>query len=191
MKRRYVFSVFGALLTGGCTGTWSNGEPDTTRPKETTTRKETTRTASAGDETSGNTSSTTSKSYTTNGPTQLTDSIRKVERSGEVVTVYLTEYDMMDYAEIDVLPITSSTDEPLVLTDAQIRQNPPLQDGLAFYRSELDEIEVNASYEAGQQVKQNLESYWEAHGRDTDVLLRKRVYEFESVRFSVDFKFYG
>lgn len=97
----------------------------------------------------------------------------------------------MDYAEIDILPITSSTDDPLVLTRAQIRQNPPLQDGLAFYRSGLDEIEVNAGYETGQQVKQNLESYWEDNERDTDLLLRKRVYEFEEIRFSIDFKFYG
>lgn len=143
------------------------------------------------DETTGNTSITTAKPYTITGPTQSTDSIRKVEQSEEAVTIYSTEYDVMDYAEIDVLPITSSTDDPVVLTGGQIRQNPPLRDGLAFYRSELDEIEVNAGYEAGQQVKQNLESYWEAHGRDTDLLLRERVYEFEGVRFSVGFKFYS
>jgi hypothetical protein len=185
MKRRHLMSSVGALLAGGCTGAPSNRGSDNERTGEATG------TTSASDETSASATTVSAEKYTVTGPTRPTNSIRRVERTANAVTVYLDGYETMEYAEIDVLPVASPSDEPLTLTGEQVRNNPPLRNGLGFYRSELDEVEVNAEYEAGQRVKRRLDSYWEADGRDTDRPHRERVYEFGEARFAVGFKFYG
>lgn len=182
MQRRTLLAGLLVPCLTGCVERYvpsDGGNDSTTRRSKTTTRS-----------TKTTTRSTETTTVAHRGPVEPTDGIAQVRGDEDSVSIELDGYDSSEFAEAQFTRTTDSTGVPVELSRSQVTSTPELQNALAYFGPDIEEVSVSMPVSDGYDLANALDSYWEG---DTDARLNddeEEVYEFEGVRFTALVLFY-
>lgn len=170
MYRRTFLTGLPIPLFGGCLGR------DT--PSSEGTASNTEGTASTTDA-----PETTTVAHT--GPIDPADGIDRVRGGDDSVGVHLDGYDSSKYSEARFFRSADSTGVPADLSRSQVTSTSQLQNALAYFGPEVDEVSVRMPLSDGYALSDALDSHWSADGNAQLDADEEEVYRFEEVQFTV------
>lgn len=176
MYRRTLLAGVGVSLLAGCTERFGAPVPNPDDATEETT----------GEQTAEET--TTGGLATTPGPTGPIDpagGIQRVRLDDDSASVYLDGYDSSKYAEARFLRATDSAGVPAELSRSQVTSAPQLQNALAYFGPNAEEVSVRMPLSDGYALSDALDSYWKSADDAAKNADDEKVYRFEDLRFTV------
>lgn len=165
VDRRTLLAGLPTCLLSGCLGDVSPSENSTA----TTDSSETT---------------TPNTTVEPTGPIEPTDAVERVRGGDDSVNIQLAGYDSSKFSEAQFFRATDSTGVPADLSRSQVTSALQLQNALAYFGPEVEEVSVSMPVSDGYSLANALSTYWasadDAERNDNE----EEVYRFEDVRFT-------
>jgi hypothetical protein len=192
VKRRSTLSAIGLILVGGCLSDTESGSASTTSATTETTASGAA-TADTSNESATNdtsTQATETMQATPNGPIEPADGIETAKQGDDSVGIHLEGYDSDEYSEARFFRATDSDGVPAELSRSQVTSTPQLQNALAYFGPEVEEVSVRMPLSDGYSLSDALDSYWDSADDAERNADGDKVYRFEDVRFTVLIVYY-
>lgn len=113
-----------------------------------------------------------------------------MRRGDDSVNIHLEGYESSKYAEADFLRVTDSTGVPADLSQSQVTSTPQLQNALAYFGPEIDEVSVRMPLSEGYSLFDSLDSFWNADAEARRNESGDKVFEFDTVQFTTIIIYY-
>lgn len=119
------------------------------------------------------------------GPIDPAGGIVSTKSGANSVSLQLEGYDSSKYSEAKFLQTTDSTGNPADLSRSQVTSTPQLQNALAYFGPEVEEVSVRMPLSDGYALSDALNSYWSSDDDARRNADEQKVYRFEDVQFTV------
>jgi hypothetical protein len=192
VKRRSTLSAIGLILVGGCLSDTESGSASTTSATTETTASGAATADTSNESTTNDTSTqaTETMQATPNGPIEPADGIETAKQGDDSVGIHLEGYDSDEYSEARFFRATDSDGVPAELSRSQVTSTPQLQNALAYFGPEVEEVSVRMPLSDGYSLSDALDSYWDSADDAERNADGDKVYRFEDVRFTVLIVYY-